>query len=149
MITATYTRPANTTAYAANDAVGESPAKVLTFDKANRISRGSGIILRAVCSTSNIGMDGLLRLYLFEDLVDAIADNAVFTLTQAPVGYVDFSSWVTEGAGSTIAISTPTFNPIPFTCSDRALYGLCSTRIPFTPTASQVINFNLLIKPYD
>lgn len=147
MITASYTRPANTTPYAANDAVGESPAKILTFDKANRISRGSGAIHGAACSTNNINMDGLLRLYLFEDVVDAIADNEAFTLTQTPIGYIDFSGWLTEGTGSTIAISIPTFNPILFTCSDRALYGLCSARTPFTPTSEQIINFNLLIRP--
>jgi hypothetical protein len=149
MITASYTRPSDTTVYAANDAVGESPAKVLTFDKANRISRGSGFVYGAICSTTNINMDGLLRLYLYEDVVDAIADNAVFTLNQTPVGYINFSGWTTEGAGSAIAISIPTFNPIFFTCADRALYGLCSARTSFTPTSGQIINFNLLIKPYD
>jgi hypothetical protein len=149
MITASYIRPANTTPYAANDAVGESPAKILTFDKANRISRGSGAIYGAVCSTNNISMNGLLRLYLFEDVVDAIADNEIFTLTQTPVGFIDFSGWMTEGTGSTVAISVPAFNPILFTCQERRLYGLCSTRIPFTPTSGQVINFNLLIRPYD
>lgn len=148
MITASYTRPANTTAYAANDAVGESPAKILTFDKANRISRGSGLVHGAVCSTNNINMDGLLRLYLYEDVAIAIADNEVFTLNQVPVGFIDFSGWTTEGTGSAIAIAIPTFNPIFFTCADRALYGLCSSRTSFTPTSGQVINFNLLIKPY-
>lgn len=149
MITASYTRPANTVSYAANDAVGEFPAKILTFDKANRISRGSGFVHGASCSTNNLNMEGLLRLYLYEDTVDAIADNAVFTLNQTPVGFIDFYGWTTEGAGSAIAIAIPTFNPIFFTCADRALYGLCSSRTSFTPISGQIFNFNLLIKPYD
>src|SRR3990172_3086494 len=82
---ASYTRPANTTAYTANDALSESTSAptALTFGTAANI-RANGWLIGARCVDAvNAATLPQLRLFLFRVSPTAVNDNAAFTLTDA------------------------------------------------------------------
>jgi len=92
------TRPANVTAYAANDALADTTPTVggFTFTGAARASGGSGIITDLVVSFDDDAATPLQgEVYIFDQAITAIVDNAVFAITDAEartiVGVIPFS----------------------------------------------------------
>lgn len=149
---AAYTRPANTTAYAANSAVADSATTptVLTFAGLARIAGGSGYITRARLVTDQAANVATFRLWLFSVAPVAINDGAAFTLLYATranlVGSIDLGPLAQEGAGSTGAIGSDATVRLPFVCASgsRALYGLLETRSAFTPASGQNVDVELI-----
>src|SRR5688572_28049103 len=96
---ATFTRPADTNAYAASDAVSNSTTApvALTFTNVARVNAGSGYITTArLLKNGTTTANANFRLYLFNTSPTAINDNAAFTLLWANratcIGYIDFTS---------------------------------------------------------
>lgn len=99
---ATLTRPADTTAYTAKDAVADSTSAptVLTFSNLARVNAGSGYIVKARLMTNQSTNTARFRLHLFDTSPTAINDNAAYTLLWANratrIGYIDLTACQTD-----------------------------------------------------
>ncbi len=125
---ATFTRPADTTAYAAGDIVANSTtgASVVPLRfPALRTANGSGVITggRIIKSDDDL-VNASFRLWVFSAQPFASAgypaDNAALTLTYAAmqnfVGMIDFTSFIDAGSAN-VAVANPTRNMMPFNAS--------------------------------
>lgn len=147
----TLTRPADTTAYAAKDAVSDSTSAptVLTFANLARINAGSGYIVKARLMTNQSANIARFRLHLYHTAPTAINDNAAHALLWANranrIGYIDFSACQTEGSGSDAANGVNDAVRLSFVCASgsRAVYGLLETLDAFTPASAQVLYVEL------
>lgn len=143
---ASFTRPADTTAYAAQDVVSNSTTAptLLTFSSMARSNGGSGLILSARHMKSNATTSGATyRLHLYSDnTVSAINDNAQFTLLFANrakrLGFIDFNHG-SGGTGSDSTNALTTFVNLPFVCeaASTALYGMLTVTGGYTPTSGE------------
>lgn len=153
---AAYTRPANTTAYAAGDVISDSTTAptILTFAACARGNGLGGVIHAAVLiDSSNPTTKADLELYLFRATPGATNDNAAIDWTDAElldlVGVVDFGSTPfvglagADGAGNCIYQKENV--GLEFTCAaaDKALYGVLVVRNAYTPIASEVFTVTL------
>lgn len=142
VITATFTRPADTTAYAASDVVCNSTSSpaVITFTNIAKEAGGNGYIMSARLNKSTTTTTNAnFRLYLYTVAPTPIADNAAFTLLYANrasrIGWIDFSSMNTEGTGSDSANAYVTAAGVKFTCAadSRNLYGVLVAKAAYAP----------------
>jgi len=146
----TLTRPANTTAYAAKDAISDSDSAptILSFTVANRVSGGTGYIVGARLSTSQSTNVARHRLHLFRSTPTPINDNAAYTLLTANfairIGYIDFAACQTEGSGSDVANSQNMTIRLPYICAATTLFGALETLDAFTPASAQVYKIELV-----
>ena len=96
--TVSFTRPANTTAYAAGDVVGSGASAIHTLSSAG--PSGGSVLVQSmelfIGSTALPAGMGGFRVHLFSASPTAIADNAVFNLISADRphyrGYVDLGT---------------------------------------------------------
>lgn len=151
LASATITRPADTTAYAAKDVISTGAGAILTFPGMGRVNGGSGLILRARLMTSQKTNVAQCRLHLFHTAPTAIADNSPYLLLYANaanrVGMIDFPAMTTEDATNSTAASamrpSSDGNSLPpnlwYQCAagDTALYGILETLTAFTPASAQ------------
>lgn len=154
-ISTNFTRPADTTAYAAKDAVSDSTGAptVLTYSNVARIDNGSGYIVKARLMSSGSANTQRFRLHLFHTTPVAINDNSPYTLLYANaanrLGAIDFPALNTEGTGSTAsnAIATPGSGNLPLAfvaaAADRNLYSILETLDAFTPASAQTFFIEL------
>jgi len=159
IVEASYTRLANTTQYAADDAFSDGTASfsALAFAKCARlVGLGGRILGVSVIGTANQSTKPALELYLFDDSVTATADNAEFTLTDADAAkcigayVIGTANWsdldVTAGANGN-SYATPT-SPVParaYRCQDtsKSLYGLVKVTNTYTPVSGEKLTFQL------
>ena len=147
----TLTRPADTNAYAAKDAVSDSTSAptVLTFSNIARLNGGSGYITKARLMTNQSSNIARYRLHLYHTAPAAINDNSQFTLLWANrtnrVGYIDFDALNTEGTGSDAAGALNTAIRLAFVCAAASddLIGRLETLDAFTPANAQVFYIEL------
>lgn len=147
------TRPADTTAYAAKDAVSNSTSapSVLTFAGAGRVNAGTGYITALRMMTDQSANVAQFRLHLYAIAPTAINDNAAQTLLYANrdkrVGYIDIGPLATEGSGSDAASGLNADLRLPFKCdtADTNLYGLLETLSVFTPASAQSFYLSLVV----
>ena len=138
-------RPADTTAYAVNDAVSNSTSAptVLTFTNLARANAKSGYLVKARLITDQKANVAQFRLHLFHTTTTAINDNAAYALLYAnkdkAVGYIDFNSMTTEDATASDAAFSMWTGQLHFVCdsASRTLYGLLETKTAFTPASGQ------------
>lgn len=158
-VSTTLTRPANTTTYAAGDAVTNSTSAptALTFALVGRTPTGygSGLIARAVIvdSTSET-LKPDLELWLFNASPTPDNDNAAFTPTDAElanlIGVFQFptTEWLvgTAGTGGNAVCASVQENVV-FECGDdlQALYGLLVVRNAYVPVSGEVFTIILQI----
>jgi len=141
------TRPADTTAYAINDALSDSTSAPttggFTFTSAARASGGSGIITDAIIATANDAATQLQgEIMLFNTSVTAINDNAVFAITDAEaktcIGKIPFTL---EDIGNNGWCHVQNLN-IGFTCVGSAnLRFLVRVKNAYTPSSAEVLTF--------
>lgn len=149
------TRPADTTAYAAGDAISNSTTAPttggFTLTNAARKSGGSGIITDMTVSSSN---DPATRLsgevFIFNQAVTNINDNTAFAVSDTEiktcVGVVPFSLF--DAGNNTFAHMTGL--NILFTCVGSAnLRFLLRARNAYTPASSEVITVTAKIVQLD
>ena len=143
VVTAEFTRPANTTQYAANDVVGpHTTAAVMTFTNIALASNGNGYITNARLMKSQTNTtDALFRLWLFNTSVTPISDNSPFTLLFTNrtncLGYIDFVC-ITEGSGSDSASAIVDNINLKFACTGgvRNIYGVLEAKQAYAPASN-------------
>lgn len=156
-VLATFTRPNDTNAYAAGDAVTDSTSAptVLTFSGCASANGGSGYILGALMvDSANQATKGIFELWLFDTTVTPDNDNAAFTPTDAEcatlVAIIPLvASYVGDaqsGASGNAVYSSPEMMR-PFTCGGASddLFGLLVVRNAYTPVASEVFTIRLRV----
>lgn len=143
-VSATFTRPADTTTYAAGDAMGSSTSTptVLTFANSARVSAGTGMITKArLVKNSTNTTNSAFRLWLFSSSPTGANDNAAFALAYSSVGsrlgYIDFPGFVTEGTGSDCAECEVIGLASQFYASATSLFGVLVARSAYAPTSGE------------
>lgn len=143
--TAQFTRPSDTTAYAAQDVVSDSTTAptVLTFANVARANGGSGLILSARHIKSSTTTSGAsYRLHLYKAAPTAINDNAQFSMLYANrltrIGFIDF---IHQGGGTGSDAShalAPNIN-LPYLCdaSLASLRGILVVTSAYTPVSGE------------
>jgi len=153
LVAASFTRPNDITAYAANDAVNDSVTTptALNFSGAARVTGGTGVIasLRA-SKNSATTTNASFRLHLYRSDPSGVAtlsaDNAQFALFWTArlirLGFVDFT-FVTAGTGSDMATAIVDGINRPYVCTGTSLYGRLQALSAYTPTANEIFHFEL------
>ena len=151
VIVVEFTRPADTTAYTAKDAISNSTSSpsVLTFTGITPDVSQFGYITKVRLMTNNTVWAStnaaVFKLHLFHEPPTAINDNAPYTLLYTNrdkrIGTITFSALNTEGSGSDAANTLWTgalaFESRP---SNNTIYGLLeidSFSGTLTPTSGQ------------
>lgn len=150
---ANFTRPSDTTAYAASDAVSNSTSApvALTFANAGRTASGTGVIVKARIATNASTVLTRFKLWLYNVSPTPINDNAAFTLLDAQkagrIGAILIGPTVTEGTGSDSSEAVVSDIQLPYT-SDASgnLYGLLETPDGFTPTSGETFFIYLTVR---
>lgn len=159
-IAANFTRPADTTAYAAGDVVADSTSAptIITFARAAKEVGGHGIIQEAiVVSSQNAATKPDLELWLFDTAITMDNDNAAFTPTDAElrtlIGVIAFpvASFKVGDAGAAAAgnvicdvqglnLQVNTVN------TSNAIYGVLVVRNAYAPASAERFDIRLKIK---
>lgn len=156
-------RPANATAYAANDVVNDSATaandilifKTPTFNASGTVTGTTGVVVNkgmgglivsAMVTTDTANTtNGTFRLLLFNDTVTVAADNAAWASSQTSnarsVGHIDFAL---ESNGGSYPQAYVTGLSLPFQCApdDTKLYGVLIAKAAYTPK----VNGKIIIK---
>lgn len=158
-VSASFTRPSDTTAYAAGDAVTNSTSSpaAITFDGCAAANGGKGVILGALMlDSANQSTKGIFELWLFagSSAPTPDNDNAVFTPTDAELANlvaiiplnVTYVGDATSGAGGNVIYESPEMAR-PFTCggSVNDLFGLLVVRNAYTPVSAEVFTIILRV----
>lgn len=157
IVSSSVTRPADTTAYAAGDAVTNSTSSptVITFDGVTRITNGSGVITAAsMIDSANQSTKGIFELWLFSTSATPDNDNSAFTPTdgetEALIGVIPFNVCyvgdATAGAGGN-CVYPVTGLSIPFVAASSTddIYGLIVVRNAYTPVSAEKFTLRLHI----
>lgn len=150
-ISTTVTRPADANAYTANDALADSTSAPtvggFTLSSMARASGGSGTITDAVISTSaGTALQG--EIWLFDQAVTAVNDNAAFTVSDADilnlVGIIPFNCTDTTAAN---AVSYVTGLGIGYTCVGTAnLRFLVKVMNAPSPASAEVLSVRVKVE---
>ena len=139
-----FARPADTTPYAAQDAVSNSTSAptLVQFSGAARANGGSGLVLSARHLKTGTALANY-RLHLYRsNAVSAVNDNAPFPLLFANrgnrIGFVDFNH-ATGGTGSDSTNALTPFVNLPFVCDagTSSLFGILTTLSSYTPASGE------------
>jgi hypothetical protein len=152
------TRPADTTAYTALDAISDStssPTVVFTFTNLSRTNGVGGYIVKALLLTDQKTCTSRFRLHLFDTAPTAINDNSPYLSLYAnkatKLGTIDFFAVATEDPTNSTGASTQRddirLKYLP-TGSSRTIYGLLETLDAFTPASGQKIYIKLSVENF-
>ena len=164
------TRPSDTTAYAANDAIANSTTAAsvtpLEFGVARRASGGSGLVIGARLLTNSATAFAAMRLHLFNRAPFAVAgyqaDNAALALTYSAlmdgeaastnpndnyIGSIDFATFVAHSS-SARSIGTCDQTELEFLTKpgSNKIYGLLEAMAAFTPASAQTFDIILSVR---
>lgn len=159
--TATFTRPADTTTYAAGDVVCNSTSApvIMSFNVAEGPGGRGGIINQAILvDSANVSTKPDLELWLFNATVAMDNDNAVFTPTDAElltlVGVIPFPTGsfkvgdATSGANGNSICDVQNIG-MPFVTAKPAntLFGILVVRNAYVPVSEE--SFTVILKVLD
>lgn len=140
------TRPADTTAYAANDAIAESTSAPTSWAfSIGRVNGGSGQIIAALFATDQATCTARLELDLYSTNVGNYADNVeaaqTYTLFPTYLGTITAPNLAKKTGNSSVAVAQVGLN-IPFKCgaASTTIYGLMRTLDAFTPASGQKVS---------
>lgn len=149
---ASLTRPANTTAYAAGDVVaGDTIVVPISFEGlGDFVDDGVLIDSAVICSSANQATKLSAKLLLFDTSHTVDADNAAYTPLDADmqrlVGIVTFAdtSWIagdaTVGAGGNAACVASNLGIVT---NGGTVYGVLVAQNAYTPVSGETITINL------
>lgn len=155
LVSANFTRPADTTAYTAGDAATDSTSAptALTFSGCGRDHGLSGLIVNArLVDSANQSTKGSFELWLFSSSPTPDNDNAAFTPTDAEcrdlVAVIVFDTWyvgdATSGAnGNAVSLATGLNRAFKCAANSKDLYGLVVVRNAYTPVSAERFDFTL------
>ena len=148
------TRPANTTAYAADDAISDTSADNLyNFNNAARSPGGSGTIDKCVIvDSADAATRPDLELWLFNTPPAKTTDNSAWAVSDTELNFLtgiivlpagDFK----RGAASGNLAQMQANLGIPFVCrpSSTSLYGQLVVRNAYTPASGEIFTITLSI----
>ena len=147
------TRPANTTAYAAGDAVSDATGNALfTFSRVLKEGTKHGEILRVGIHASKDSIATALEgeLYLFHTAIGLTADNAPWVPSEAEmktrIGVVEFPSadWRLWGTGSICDV----YPNMPFVIGTDTLYGQLVAQNAYAPASGEIFTIELVVAQY-
>jgi len=157
-VTVTKTRPANTTAYGAEDVVSESDSAgaVWNFDAIVHTPGAGGTIVAAVLVDDDTGRTQAMTLYLFDIAPTGnLNDNAANTSPVAAdvdnyLGRIEFPALSDNGGLSDTRASFGIANGLPLTVKttsgDDAIYGVLVTEGAFTPSSGEIFSVSLIME---
>lgn len=157
-VQATFTRPADTTAYAAGDVVGPVTTPAMqTLTGCAAFNGGSGRIVDVMleCNLATI-TNGSFRIHFFNAIHTPAADNAALASLHANAdeyqGYCDVVLVAMGGAGvgrnsGKVVSAEPTL-PIPFVCAstDDDLYVVIEALGAYTPSSGEVFRLSVVVE---
>jgi hypothetical protein len=155
--TGSFTRPNDTIAYAAGDAIANatSAPTAYSFSNVGRVAGAGGYITKAICQITQVPTTAQLRLHLFRNQPTVDADNVplVFRQELTYQGYIDFTTFITGGDGSQISRSigqlcTVTGLPYHLNSDSTSLFFLLQSLNAWTPQAQQMFDFRLSCDRY-
>lgn len=154
---ASFTRPADTNAYAANDAVNNSTSApaALTFSNVVGWPSGAGYVVGGKLVTSGDTVaSGNFRLWLFTASPTMANDNAAYGLLNSEreelIGYLDFTLETEDTTAGNTAVAFNHAARIPIQNSaDRHLYGLLVAENAYTPESAQTFYLELFVEGND
>lgn len=150
-VSASQTRPNDTTAYAAGDVVGTNPATNLVFNNVLPNAGGVFVVLgariRIDVAAIPAGMSGF-RVHLYNAAPTAIVDNAPYNLPSGDrakyLGFITVSS--IRDLGDTLWVQDDNLNVTgKLAAGSTSLWGILETIGAFTPTALAVKTITLNI----
>jgi hypothetical protein len=159
-ITASFTRPSDTTQYAAGDVVGPvtTPA-AMSFPNAAKGNGGSGRILELMMAFDlETITTATFRLHFFNATLTPQADNAAFTgVSTNPstyLGYIDPPILVTQAGGTlgqirhTINSTTTSGLPFYYQCADggSGLWVVITALGTYTPKSAGIVRLSLTVE---
>lgn len=144
---ASVTRPADTTAYAAGDVIGTAVTSVLNFSAAGP-TFGGNLVLTNVTLEIDVAAipSGMttFRLHLYNAAPTAIADNVAYDLAAGDrtkyLGFVDLPTPLDFGSTLWSETESQIYWSIrkQITLVDNNLYGVLQTVAGYTPTSAAV-----------
>lgn len=155
LFSANFTRPADTTAYAAGDLVANNVTAgsvvPLTFDvNGSQVSQGQCVIQRArLHKSSNVPTLATFRLHLFAGTPDiasvaptvANGDNGVLSVSSVLTGYLGFID-IDQATNSLVGAATGCAKPgapaNPIYHGGGQIYGLLQAQAAYVPTSGEV-----------
>jgi hypothetical protein len=153
---AEFTRPANTTAYAALDAVGVTAGSVLTFANVARQNSGSGRVVAVRLWKSDITVtNASFLIHFYNAAPTAIADNSPWTMLYADrekyVGAVATGTMVTGGTGSggyavVPATTTPLVLPFKTAAGAKSLFAVITAAAAYTPASAETFSLSITVE---
>lgn len=154
---ATFTRPADTTAYASGDLVANSTTAGSVVPMAF-VTSGKGFDLDRVnlLHSSTTVTNATFRLHIYKDSPTiANGDNAAWSTTASGwVGSIDIvataPAFTDAGRGSGTNLINTNWAPLSF-CPDKdgILYGLLEARGAYAPVSGEVFTLSIIGKAYD
>lgn len=153
-LSAEFTRPADTTAYTANDAVSNSTSSTTPVEIANfaRVNGQSGYIVGARLTTDKKSITPRIRVHLYSvNTATLSVDNAAWQDKYADIskrlGSFDLPAMSTgaDTTNSDISRSMDFTVRIPFKCASdsRSIYYVLETLDAFTPASGQKFTLTL------
>lgn len=156
---ATFVRPSNTTAYAANDVVGPvTTAAMQTLAAVAPGNGGSGRIVDVMLTVDEATVtNGTFRVLFFNAIHTPAADNAAFATLQANVaafqGLCDLPVLALAGEGASsrnsgkVITAEPTL-PIPFVCAsgDTGLYAVILATAAYVPKSAGNFQLSIIVE---
>ncbi len=141
---ASFTRPADTTAYAANDAVANSTSTptLLSFANCANANGGQGYIVKTRLLTNQKTCTARFRLSFYHTAPSPVNDNApkpkLYANKDKLIGRIDLDPCSTEDATSDAAFALSTAL-MPYVCAaaDTTIYCILTTLDAFTPASAQ------------
>jgi hypothetical protein len=158
-VQATFTRPANTTAYAARDVVnGDGLTTPLTLSDVVDIGGGSGRIVDVIleCDEPTV-TNGTFNVHFFNASHTIAADNAAFASLHAnadeyqgycPVTLVAAAEGAVGRNQGKITSAEPTL-PISFVCAsdNDSLYAVIEATAAYTPKSAGAFRLSVVVEP--
>jgi hypothetical protein len=155
----TITRPANTTAYAANQYVGTMPdlgGKGMVFQNVFRVGSRLSRITRAMIRKGSAQLgNAAFSLWLFQTVTSPFAagtDQTTFAMTTAndnpAMGRISFPSFATGGAGSDMAICDLAGIDVPLrqldgNSGETSIFGILVADAAYVPTSGEYLTISL------
>jgi len=142
--TVSIVRPADVTAYAANDAIADSTSAptLLEFTGCANAVGGQGYIVKTRLLTNQKTCTARFRLSLYHTAPSPVNDNAPKPMLYANkdkiIGRIDLDPCNTEDTSSDAAFVMST-TLIPYVCAvtGTSIYGILTTLDAFTPASAQ------------
>lgn len=151
IVTQSFTRPADTTTYAAGDAVNNSTSAptILTFaDMAREVGRG-GVLQSAILTMSSVAsLAADLDLYLFDTTVAMQNDNAAWGPSDAEiktlVAIVSFYSAIRRTGSANVQYATGALSQAyACTSASTSLFGMLVARNAYIPASAEEFTIRL------